>query len=621
MFTFDLRGKQGIIIFTLDNYRLESEYHDGCSSEKRLNSYAFYNIETGDLKIVHYDFIKTRIFDNSIQAYTVSPGEKILGLKGFSCYYLDHNGHEMGYAGDMSFFSKYHVVDEKIDDTNCDEIVDPTQKNDTNLVEEPDFTVNKNKIIHNNGDIYESNYHLWKKQNNIIICYILAKTKMYYEERLYGICDNHGKLLCEIKYDNIYPTNNEVTGEKFLRAKIKDKYGLLSDEGKEILPVKYESIDDWDWNIAIVDHGKKLIKICDQSILYETDEYIQGIVDGWIKVVPNNSLTSCLGFLDSSGNYYEFHNKRIGQGDIEKYSDIGRSFHDGLLPVFSTNRGYGYVDIDSNEIIECKYCEISDFKNGKAKVRLDCEYGYINTEGCMLVYKDGEEIAIPNKYDWAYDYKNGYYTVQRGGLYGAIDAYLNEIIPCSLKTKEEVELTYSKVKLHSLSCSKEDYEKRYRDLLPPERFETDLSTLEVTPDDDFLSFTRFETHMFSGFRTVNGDTLFPPVLNVGNFVEGMAKINISGKWGYINEKLELVIPPKYKYACDFSEGLALVHAIGEHEKFINKKGETVLNIDFHYVNVESFHGGVAKCEYDYFRPGKDDIHSSEITKFQRGYRT
>jgi len=269
-----------------------------------------------------------------------------------------------------------------------------------------------------------------------------------------------------------------------------------------------------------------------------------------------------------------------------------------LLPVFSTDRGYGYVDIDSNEVIECKYCEISDFENGKAKVRLDCEYGYINTEGCMLVNKGGKEVAIPKTYDWAYDYNNGYYIVQKGKLYGAIDEFMHELIPCSLKTKEEVELTYSKIKLHSLSLSEDTYEEKYKDLLPP---------------------ILFEENKWYGYKSANGEMIFPPVLKVRKFVEGMAIVNICGKYGYINEKLEFIIEPNYDYACDFSEGLALVHEIGKGNMFINKLGEVVISCDYHLERIESFNNGVAGCEYNYCQPGRDN-DSDKITKYRVGYK-
>ena len=596
MFTFDIRGKHGILIFTLYNYRLGEgrEYYAGYSLPKRLNSYAFYNTETNELRIVHYDYIKARIYDGTIAAYTIIPGERIIGLRGSSCYYLDHNGQEVGYAGDSFFFSNYQVEDNKSEVPDI-LVEERGIKNNKYQEEKSDFIIDGNKIIYDNGEIYESKYSLEEVVGNVIVCYLDTEANPY-ENRLYGICDNKGNLLSAVKYDKIYTCYYQIIRDKYLRVEINADCGIISFDGKEVLPVEYEYVDDCDGRIAVVNYGEQLININDLSVLFETKDIILNIVDGWMGVVERCSATS-LGLLDSSGKFYEFFEKRgyWRQQDKVMYNALGASFHDGLLPVFSENRGYGYVDIDSNEVIECKYCEISDFENGKAKVRLDCEYGYINTKGCMLVHKDGKEIAIPNKYDWAYDYKSGYCIVQKGKLFGAIDVYMNEIIPCSLKTKEEVERTYLKIKLHSQFFS--EYEETYKELFPPIRFD--------------------ENNLF-GFKSANGDLLFPPVLRVGDFVEGMAKINVMGEYGYINEKLELIIPPQYNNAEDFSEGLALVKKVGECHKFINKLGEVVISCGGQE-KIESFHNGVAKCEYNPCTPGKDNV-DDEITKYKIGYR-
>lgn len=601
MFSFNLKGKSGILIFTLFGNRLGEgrTYTSYGSEQKRLNSYAFFNIDTKELKIVHYDYIKARIYDRSILAYTISPGERIIGLRGNSCYYIDHNGQEIGYAGDLLFFHKYHIDESKSE--SFDKKANTNRLPDFDEFESPEkqgFKIDGNKIVFNNGELYHSDYLLKDKFRNIITCYFVINKKEYYETRLFGICDNHGKLLSEIKYDEIWASENQIIRDKYLRVKINGKFGLISLDGKEILPVVYEFIDDCDGNIAIVNHGKQLLSVNDLSVLYETEGRILKNVDGWMRLVTGYYPGTSYGLLDSTGKLYEFYNKKKFWGEKEKYKALGASFHDGLLPVFSTDRGYGYVDIDSNEVIECKYCEISDFENGKAKVRLDCEYGYINTEGSMLVYNNGKEIAIPKTYDWAYDYKNGYYIVQKGNLYGAIDEFMHELIPCSLKTKEEVELTYSKIKLHALSLAKDTYEEKYKDLLPP---------------------IRYEENKWYGYKSANEEMFFPPVLKVGKFVEGMAIVNIYGKYGYINEKLELAIEPKYDYACDFSEGLALVHEIGKGNMFINKLGEVVISCNYHLERIGSFNNGVAECEYNYCQPGRDN-ESDKITKYCVGYK-
>lgn len=598
MFKFDLRGKQGIIIFTLYNYRLGEgrEYYAGYSTQKRLNSYAFYNVETNDLKIVHYDSIKARVYESSIAAYTIDPGERILGLRDSSCYYVDHNGQELEYAGDSYFFYKYKIDEDITNRSDIQPEYRNKQDNELNSWKEPVFKIENNKIIYDNGEIYECDYSLKEiyGHTDIILCYTYDENKSNYNKCLWGLCDNKGNPLSKIKYDQIW--TDHIIKEKYIPVKINDKFGLLSFDGKEILPVEYEFIDDCDGNIAIVNHRSELISVMDLHTIYHTDNIILDCVDGWMRVVTGYYRAKTIGLLDSKGKLHKFFEK-IGYWrqckEVKYYNTLGASFHNGLLPVFSKDRGFGYVDIDSNEVIECKYCEISDFENGKAKVRLDCEYGYINTEGCPLVKKGDIEIVIPQKYDWAYNYDNGFYVVQKKGFYGALDEYMNEIIPCSFKSKEEVEQTYAKIKLHSQSFSNTDYVEKYKSLLTPIRFE--------------------EEGLF-GFKSANGELLFPPVLRVGKFVEGMAVINICGKCGYINEKLELVIPPKYNNADDFSEGLALVE-----RHFINKWGEYVVGFSGLHENLHSFKNGVAKCEYNPSTPGKDN-EDDEISKYKVGYK-
>ena len=224
MFKFDIRGKHGILIFTLYNYRLGEgrEYYAGYSLPKRLNSYAFYNTETNELRIVHYDYIKARIYDGTIAAYTIIPGERIIGLRGSSCYYLDHNGQEVGYAGDSFFFSNYQVEDNKSEVPDI-LVEERGIKNNKYQEEKSDFIIDGNKIIYDNGKRYESKYFLKEVVGDVIVCYLVTDNSRY-EIRLYGICDNQGNLLSEVKYNEIWTSPNQIIRGKYLRVKIKDKF-------------------------------------------------------------------------------------------------------------------------------------------------------------------------------------------------------------------------------------------------------------------------------------------------------------------------------------------------------------------------------------------------------------
>lgn len=81
------------------------------------------------------------------------------------------------------------------------------------------------------------------------------------------------------------------------------------------------------------------------------------------------------------------------------------------------------------------------------------------------------------------------------------------------------------------------------------------------------------------------------------YTEGLAAVKIGGKWGYVNEKGEIVIAPQFVSAFPFSEGLAYVRIdrffndIG----YINKNGEFVIKPNFN--GGQSFSEGLA-CVQD-----------------------
>lgn len=65
----------------------------------------------------------------------------------------------------------------------------------------------------------------------------------------------------------------------------------------------------------------------------------------------------------------------------------------------------------------------------------------------------------------------------------------------------------------------------------------------------------------------------PKYRNVGAFSEGLAPVQVSaGKWGFINERQEWVIQPRFEDAKAFQTGRAAVKQNGKWG-FINKRGE------------------------------------------------
>jgi hypothetical protein len=75
-------------------------------------------------------------------------------------------------------------------------------------------------------------------------------------------------------------------------------------------------------------------------------------------------------------------------------------------------------------------------------------------------------------------------------------------------------------------------------------------------------------------KTVEFKTGLPRGFHVW-FVEGLARVYVNSKCGFIDEKLRIVIPPKFDDAENFSEGLAVFFQ-GKKYGYIDAKGQVVI---------------------------------------------
>ena len=80
--------------------------------------------------------------------------------------------------------------------------------------------------------------------------------------------------------------------------------------------------------------------------------------------------------------------------------------------------------------------------------------------------------------------------------------------------------------------------------------------------------------------------------SIGEFHDGLAKIKKNGKWGFVNDKKEIIIQIDYDFADDFSEGLAPVKLNGKYG-YIDKTGKNIIPINLNYLSVGSFYEGRA----------------------------
>ena len=79
--------------------------------------------------------------------------------------------------------------------------------------------------------------------------------------------------------------------------------------------------------------------------------------------------------------------------------------------------------------------------------------------------------------------------------------------------------------------------------------------------------------------------------NALNFSEGLAAVELNGKWGFINKSGKEMIPLKYDSIRSFSEGFAAVK-LSDKWGYINKSGKEVIPLKYDYV--ENFSKGLAE---------------------------
>jgi len=186
----------------------------------------------------------------------------------------------------------------------------------------------------------------------------------------------------------------------------------------------------------------------------------------------------------------------------------------------------------------------SSFSEGLAVVKLNGKYGYMDTQG---------RVVIPARFDQARSFSEGLALVQVNGTWSFIDRTGNQVITA-----------------------------------PP-------STVEIAPFSDGLArFTNEASE--TGFIDKNGQVVIAPQPRyIGSFSEGLATIAVDSKIGFIDKTGAIVIAPQFEATRDFSDGLAAVKVrLSDTQSrwgFIDRSGNMVIEPQFY--EVQQFSEGLA----------------------------
>ena len=226
------------------------------------------------------------------------------------------------------------------------------------------------------------------------------------------------------------------------------------------------------------------------------------------------------GFRSSDGSW----------GVEPKFVEV-KPFHEELAAARESTT-WGYLDKTGNWKIPPRFSWAGDFSENPAPAcegdRLTGKFGYIDRQG---------RWAIEGDYIWARPFQEGLGAVKDGAKWGFVNP----------KGKLVVEADYDQV----------------------QSFSGKLAAVQKggAPGDKETWF----------YIKPDGEKAFEKKFAwAGSFHEGMARVQtedrITGKFGYINLKGEMIIPANFDEASDFRGGRAQVR-VGTQNKFIDGQGK------------------------------------------------
>lgn len=210
-----------------------------------------------------------------------------------------------------------------------------------------------------------------------------------------------------VRYDHVFGPQVEFVGldimhrpvDRFVSMRLeKDEepvYGIVDRNGRSILPISYDNIQDYSEGIAAVQRDGRWSFVGKDGtpITERTFANARGFHDG-------RAWTS-EGFINMAGKVV------IG----EPYSLLASDFSNGLSRI-SMDGKYGYMNTQGKVVVVPQFDLAGEFREGLAWVFVNGKYGYINVKG---------GIVIEPQFDYAEDFSFGMARVMIGEDYFCIN--------------------------------------------------------------------------------------------------------------------------------------------------------------------------------------------------------
>ena len=252
------------------------------------------------------------------------------------------------------------------------------------------------------------------------------------KNRKYGVVSEKGTIILPLKYSFIDSNKNGYT------VTLNDKTGLFNSEGKEIIPISYHWIytDKIDDNIPIVaelDGKEGYINTKNEWVIPPTYRDAFAFRQGLAKIREVRDYIYYINLkgepviqdfdanvIEPSDNTYIVGVRKeckymvydLNGNLLDTYNLLRNNWSDDAIFAVKKGGKWGYIDGYGKVMIPLEYEEVRNFSEGLAAVRKDGKWGYINPKNEIVI-----PIEFTNKEVGFF--KNGgaeYYTDRGAGL-------------------------------------------------------------------------------------------------------------------------------------------------------------------------------------------------------------
>lgn len=334
-----------------------------------------------------------------------------------------------------------------------------------------------------------------------------------------------------------FPLKNSILNELELNKmqlfsyQKNDYFGFVDTSATTVINAVYDAVTPFKEGLSVVTKNDSVyfINKKNQNVFNQFYSDAYTFNNGITAVKQNNNWL----FINRQGQFIT--------NTFEEVNELSNNIY-----IVKNNNKYGAVNNYAQVLIEPKFEKLGDFKNDFAYYIENGKYGFITKNG--LVKKA--------QYDWISDMGNDTIAIMKqNNKYGLVTSADSIIIPPQydqiIKTKNNIYVLvkdnlygfyYSTLHCYLTQISYEFIKEK------PIEFYTNGTILKLLKNKQ-QAFADFNGKLTIDFGTYD---------EINFASNNLIKVKRKNKYGYLDRKLNIVIPYKYQQANDFKDSLAIV---------------------------------------------------------------